>query len=64
MHHNAVADPGFAVEGGTGAPTTDVATFRKNCTSKRKNWGRELGASPLDPPMSTFNVQLNMCPYQ
>ena len=61
-----VADPGFPVGGGGGAPsrwgvlTSDVGTFWQKCMRKRKNWillvvvvggGGARRRRPLDPPM-------------
>ena len=49
---NTVADPGFPVGGGV--RLVGVATFRKICMSKRKNWdpwGLGGGCAPLDSPL-------------
>ena len=52
--YTTVTDPGFPIGGGAnlvkGTPTPDMATFRKICMSKRKNWdpwGACAGCAPL-----------------
>ena len=50
--HVSVADPGFPVVGEGGVSNPQVATFRENCMSKRKNldpWGGE-GVPATHPP--------------
>ena len=45
-----VVDPGFP---GRGALTPEAVTFRKFCTSKRKNLDPWRGRAPGTPPRST-----------
>ena len=47
----AVADPGFPVGGGGGAPTSDMGAFWQKRMQKRKNWIL-LGGRQWCPPGS------------